>query len=40
MYFIMALKPVSVAQLDAHPTEDQEVAGSVPDGSSSSFRGD
>ena len=26
----MTLKPASVAQLDAHPTGDQEVAGLIP----------
>ena len=33
-------KPVSVAQLDARPTGDQEVAGSIPAGPAISFRGD
>ena len=32
--------PVSVAQLDAHPTGDQEDAGSIPAGSATFFRGD
>ena len=30
----------SVAQLDAHPTGDQEVAGLTPSGSATFFRGD
>ena len=30
----------SVAQLDARPTDDQEVAGSTPAGSATFFRGD
>ena len=30
----------SVAQLAAHPTGDQEVAGSIPAGSATFFRGD
>ena len=30
----------SVAQLDARPTGDQEVAGSTPAGSATFFRGD
>ena len=30
----------SVAHLDAHPTGDQEVAGSTPAGSATFFRGD
>ena len=30
----------SVAKLDAHPTGDQEVAGSTPIGSATFFRGD
>ena len=32
--------PVSVAQLDVHPTDDQEFAGSTPCGSATFFRGD
>ena len=28
-----------MAELDARPTEDQEVAGSTPDGSATFFRG-
>ena len=32
--------PASVAQLDAHMTGDQEVAGSTPAGSATFFRGD
>ena len=31
---------VSVAQLDARPTEDEEVAGSTPAGSATFFHGD
>ena len=34
------VKTASVAQLDAHPTDDQEVAGSTPAGSATFFRGD
>ena len=33
-------QPVWVAQLDAHPTGDQEVAGSTPSGSATFFHGD
>ena len=33
-------KPASVAQLDARPTGDQNVAGSTPAGSVTLFRGD
>ena len=32
--------PASVAQLDARPTEDQEVGGSTPAGSATFFCGD
>ena len=32
--------PASVAQLDACPTDDQEVAGLTPAGSATFFRGD
>ena len=32
--------PTSVAQMDARPTSDQEVAGSTPAGSATFFRGD
>ena len=32
--------PASMAQLDAHPTGDEEVAGSTPAGSATFFRGD
>ena len=32
--------PASVAQLDAHPTGDQKVAGSAPTGSATFFHGD
>ena len=34
------IRPASVAQLDARPTGDQEVAGSTPAGSATFFRGD
>ena len=34
------LRPASVAQLDARPTDDQEVAGSAPTESATCFRGD
>ena len=37
---VMDLEPTSVAQLDAHPTGDQEVAGSSPAGSATFIRGD
>ena len=33
-------KPASVAQLDARPTGDQEVAGSTPVGLATFFRGE
>ena len=33
-------RPASVAQTDARPTGDQEVAGSRPAGSATFFRGD
>ena len=33
------VEPTSVAQLDARPTEDQDVAGSNPAGSATFFRG-
>ena len=36
----MSIPPTSVAQLDARPTGDQEVAGSTPAGSATFFRGD
>ena len=36
----MTAKPASVAQSDAHPTGDQEVAGSIPPGPATFFRGD
>ena len=35
-----AALPALVAQLDARPTGDQEVAGSTPAGSATLFRGD
>ena len=34
------LAPASAAQLDAHPTGDQEVAGLTPAGSATFCRGD
>ena len=33
-------KPTLMAELDAHSTGDQEIAGSTPAGSATSFRGD
>ena len=36
----MPLWPASVAQLDAHLTGDQKVAGLIPAGSATFFRGD
>ena len=33
-------QPAWVAQLDAHPTGDQEVVGSTPSGSATFFHGD
>ena len=37
---LIHIEPASVAQLDARPTGDQEVAGSTPAGSATFFRGD
>ena len=37
---IPATMPASVAQLDARPAGDQEVAGSTPAGTAKFFRGD
>ena len=37
---LLQILPASVAQLDAHPTGDQEVAGLTPAGSATFFCGD
>ena len=37
VYKLTKVKPALAAQLDAHPTGDQEVAGSTPPGSQQSF---
>ena len=39
-FFVVVFLPVSVAQLDARPIGDQEVAGSTPAGSATFFLGD
>ena len=38
--FLLLIQPATVAQLDAHLTGDQEVAGKTPAGSATFFRGD
>ena len=40
MAVLFDFEPASVAQLDARPTGNQEVAGSTPAGSATFFRGD
>ena len=39
-YWYTFKKPASVAQSEAHPTGDQEVAGSIPSAAATFFRGD
>ena len=40
LIMLMLITVASVAQLDAHPSGNQEVAGSIPAGSVTFFRGD